>query len=256
MFEYFVELRFHNDRVNQLPLGVVGVAVGTALLPLLSRQIKAGDEVAAQNSQNRAVEFSILLSAPAACALFVMADPVVKVLFQRGAFGDIQTSATAAALAMFALGLPAYVLIKSLAPGFFGRGDTATPVKIAAVAMIVNVVLSVILMNFYLHVGIAMATTASSWLNASVMMFILYKRGHFVFDDRLKNRIPRTLFASTGMSLALYLALAKLAPWIGSGAEFERSFALAALVVGGVASFGALALISGAVKRRDVKCLH
>jgi len=89
-----------------------------------------------------------------------------------------------------------------------------------------------------------------------VMMFILYKRGHFVFDDRLKNRIPRTLFASTGMSLALYLALAKLAPWIGSGAEFERSFALAALVVGGVASFGALALISGAVKRRDVKCLH
>jgi len=247
---------FFADRVNQLPLGVVGVAVGTALLPLLSRQIKAGDEVAAQNSQNRAVEFSILLSAPAACALFVMADPVVKVLFQRGAFGDIQTSATAAALAMFALGLPAYVLIKSLAPGFFGRGDTATPVKIAAVAMIVNVVLSVILMNFYLHVGIAMATTASSWLNASVMMFILYKRGHFVFDDRLKNRIPRTLFASTGMSLALYLALAKLAPWIGSGAEFERSFALAALVVGGVASFGALALISGAVKRRDVKCLH
>ena len=247
---------FFADRVNQLPLGVVGVAVGTALLPLLSRQIKAGDEVAAQNSQNRAVEFSILLTVPAACALFVMADPVVKVLFQRGAFGDIQASATAAALTMFALGLPAYVLIKSLAPSFFGRGDTVTPVKIAAVAMIVNVVLSVILMQFYLHVGIAMATTASSWLNAGVMAFILYKRGHFVLDDRLRNRIPRTLFASTGMSLALYFAVAELAPWLGSGAEFERFFALAALVFGGVASFGALALISGAVERRDVNCLH
>ena len=139
---------------------MLGLQLGTALLPLLSRQIRAGDEVAAQNSQNRAVEFSILLTLPAACALFVMADPVVRVLFQRGMFGDTQASATAAALSIFALGLPAYVLIKSLAPGFFGRGDTVTPVKIAAVAMIVNVILSVILMNSYLHVGIAMATTA------------------------------------------------------------------------------------------------
>jgi putative peptidoglycan lipid II flippase len=212
--------------------------------------------VAAQNSQNRAVEFSILLTLPAACALFVMADPVVKVLFQRGMFGDIQASATAAALSIFALGLPAYVLIKSLAPGFFGRGDTVTPVKIAAVAMIVNVILSVILMNSYLHVGIAMATTASSWLNACVMALILYRRGHFVFDDRLKSRIPRTLFASIGMSLALYFALASLAPWLSSAEEFERAFALATLVAGGIASFGALALISGAVERSDIKLLH
>ena len=247
---------FFADRVNQLPLGVVGVAVGTALLPLLSRQIRAGDEVAAQNSQNRAVEFSILMALPAACALFLMADPVVKVLFQRGMFGDTQASATAAALSIFALGLPAYVLIKSLAPGFFGRGDTVTPVKIAAVAMIFNVILSVILMKFYLHVGIAIATTSASWLNACVMAFILYKRGHFIFDDRLKSRMPRTLFASIGMSLALYLALAKLAPWLGSGVELERAFAMALLIAGGIAIFGALALISGAVERSDVKCLY
>ena len=247
---------FFADRINQLPLGVVGVAVGTALLPMLSRQIRAGDEVAAQNSQNRAVEFSILLTLPAACALFVMADPVVKVLFQRGMFGDVQASATAAALSIFSLGLPAYVLIKSLAPGFFGPGDTATPVKIAVVAMIVNVILSVTLMDFYLHVGIAIATTASSWLNACVMAFILYKRGHFIFDNRFKSRIPRTLFASIGMSLALYFALTKLAPWISSGVELERAFTLAVLVAGGIACFGALALISGAVKRSDVKCLQ
>jgi putative peptidoglycan lipid II flippase len=247
---------FFADRVNQLPLGVVGVAVGTALLPLLSRQIRAGDNAAAQNSQNRAVEFSILLTLPAACALFVMADPVVQVLFQRGAFGDVQASATAAALAILALGLPGYVLIKALAPGFFGRGDTATPVKIAAMAMIVNVALSLILMGPYLHVGIAMATAASSWLNAAVMAFVLHKRGHFVFDDRLKSRLPRTFLASTGMSVALYFAAAKLAPWLDSGVELERSFALATLVVTGLTSFAVLALISGAARQNDVKSLH
>jgi putative peptidoglycan lipid II flippase len=247
---------FFADRINQLPLGVIGVAVGTALLPLLSRQIRAGDEVAVQNSQNRAVEFSILLALPAACALFVIADPVVKVLFQRGVFGDTQASATAAALAVFALALPAYVLIKSLAPGFFGRGDTVTPVKIAAVAMIVNVILSLVLMDHYLHVGIAMATTVSSWLNAGVMAFTLHKRGHFVFDDRLKSRLPRTLFASIGMSVALYFAATKLAPWLGSDVELERAFTLGVLVAGGIASYGVLAFISGAVKRSDTKSLY
>jgi putative peptidoglycan lipid II flippase len=247
---------FFADRVNQLPLGVVGVAVGTALLPLLSRQIRAGDNAAAQNSQNRAVEFSILLTLPAACGLFVMADPVVQVLFQRGAFGDVQASATAAALAILALGLPGYVLIKALAPGFFGRGDTATPVKIAAVAMIVNVALSLILMGPYLHVGIAMATAVSSWLNAGMMAFVLHKRGHFVFDDRLKSRLPRTFLASAGMSVALYFAAAKLAPWLDSGVELERAFALATLVVTGLTSFAVLALISGAARQNDVKSLH
>ena len=247
---------FFADRVNQLPLGVVGVAVGTALLPLLSRQIRAGDEAAAQNSQNRAVEFSCLLTLPAACALFVMADPVVQVLFQRGAFGNVQASATAAALAIFALGLPAYVLIKALAPGFFGRGDTATPVKIAASAMVVNVILSLILMGPYLHVGIAMATAMSSWLNAGVMAFVLYKRGHFVFDERLKSRLPRTLLACFGMSVALYFAAAKLTPWLDGGVELERAFALVVLVIAGLASFAVLALIGGAAEPGDVKSLR
>jgi putative peptidoglycan lipid II flippase len=185
-----------------------------------------------------------------------MAEPLVQVLFQRGAFGHVQASATAAALAILALGLPGYVLIKALAPGFFGRGDTATPVKIAAVAMIVNVVLSLILMGPYLHVGIAMATVASSWLNAGVMAFTLHKRGHFVFDGRLKSRLPRTFLASVGMSMALYIAAAKLAPWLGSGVELERAFALVVLVVAGLASFAVLALISGAAGQRDVKSLY
>ena len=239
-----------------MPLGVVGVAVGTALLPLLSRQIRAGDHVAAQNSQNRAVEFSILLTLPAACALFVMSDPVVKVLFQRGIFGDMQASATAAALAILTLGLPAYVLIKALAPGFFARGDTVTPVKIAAIAMVTNVVLSLILMGPFLHVGVAMATTASSWLNSIMMVVILCKRGHFIFDDRLKGRLFKTAFASMGMSLMLYFATTKLSFWLNSGLEIERAFTLVVLVIGGIFTFGVLAWISGAVERGDLKSLR
>ena len=247
---------FFADRVNQLPLGVVGVAVGTALLPLLSRQIRAGDYGAAHNSQNRAVEFSIFLALPAACALFILADPVVTVLFQRGVFGDIQASATAAALAVLSLGLPAYVLIKSLAPGFFGRGDTVTPVKIAVISMLLNVVLSLILMGPFLHVGVAIATTASSWLNAIMMVTVLYYRGHFIFDSRLKRRLLRIAIASIGMSLVLYLANIMLAPWLYSRLEFERAFTLFVLVLGGSFAFGFLAWISGAVERSDLKSLR
>jgi putative peptidoglycan lipid II flippase len=246
---------FFADRVNQLPLGVVGVAVGTALLPMLSRQIRAGDDVAVQHNQNRAVEFSLLLTLPAACALFVIADPLVRVLFERGAFGEPQAVATAAALSIFALGLPAYVLVKALAPGFFARGDTASPVKIAVAAMVVNVALSLILMGPFLHVGIAMATAASSWLNAGLMAYVLYRRGHLVVDARLKSRLPRTVLASIGMATGLYVAMPGLAPWL-AGAELERGLALFALIAGGLACFAVLAHLSGAARLGDIKSLR
>jgi putative peptidoglycan lipid II flippase len=246
---------FFADRVNQLPLGVVGVAVGTALLPLLSRQIRAGDEGAAGHSQNRAVEFSLLLTLPAAGALFVIAEPLVWVLFGRGAFGEFQSQATAAALAMFALGLPAYVLVKALAPGFFARGDTSSPVKIAVLAMVVNVALALILMGPYLHVGIAMATAASSWLNAALMAYVLHRRGHFKFDERLKSRLPRTLASSIGMVAVLVFAMDGLAPWLAGG-ELERSLALLALVACGLAAFALLSQLSGAARIADIKSLR
>lgn len=246
---------FFADRVNQLPLGVVGVAVGTALLPLLSRQIRAGDAAAALHSQNRAIEFSWLFTLPAACALFIIAQPLVWVLFGRGAFGEAHALATAAALAIFALGLPAYVLVKALAPGFFARGDTKTPVKIAVAAMVVNVALSLILMGPFLHVGIAMATAASSWLNVSLMAYVLHRRGHLTFDQRLKSRLPRTVVASAGMAVVLYFTMTALAPWLAGG-EFERALALLALILGGLASFALLAQISGAATMGDIKNLR
>ena len=157
--------------------GVVGVAVGIALLPLLTRQLSAGDTEGARESQNRAIEFALLLTLPAAAALVVLAQPIVAVLFERGAFTAAVSTATANALLAFALGLPAYVLIKALTPGFFARQDTATPVKVAAGAMVLNVLFAIILMQFLAHVGIALATALSAWLNAAALGWLLRRRG-------------------------------------------------------------------------------
>jgi len=243
---------FFADRVNQLPLGVVGVAVGTALLPLLSRQIKSDDPTVAAHSQNRAVEFTLLLTVPAACALVVLAGPIITVLFERGQFGPDQSAATAAALGVYALGLPAYVLVKALAPGFFARGDTATPVKVSVMALIVNLVLNLLLMGPFLHVGIAAATVISSWLNAGTMAVILWRRGHLAIDARLLNRLPRTLIAAGGMAVALYFGV-EFAGGPLAGGEISRALSLAVLVGGGLATFAALAQITGAARLGDMK---
>src|SRR5438270_55075 len=140
-----VSYLYYADRLNQLPLGVVGIAVSTAILPSLSRQVRTGDDVGAQATQNRGLELALLLTLPAAVGLGVLAQPILATLFQRGAFDAAATAATAPALTAYAAGLPAFVLIKILAPGFFARRDTGTPVKIAAVAMAVNAAGSLLL---------------------------------------------------------------------------------------------------------------
>jgi len=243
---------FFADRVNQLPMGVVGVAVGTALLPLLARQVRAGDEAAALHSQNRALEFTLFLALPAAAALIVIAGPVVNVLFERGEFTAADSAATAGALAVYATGLPAYVLVKGLSPGFFAREDTATPVKIGLLAVAVNLVLNLILMGPLLHVGIAAATSASAWLNAGLLAYILYRRGHFVLDERLKSQLPRMVVASGIMGAGLFGGLHVLKTML-AGDLPERIAALALLVVGGLFVYGILALVMGMASKADLR---
>lgn len=243
---------FFADRVTQLPLGVIGVAVGTALLPMLSRQLRAGEDAAAMHSQNRALEFSLLLTIPAAIALAIIAGPIIAALFQRGAFTAEQASATAAALAVYAWGLPAYVLVKALAPGFFARGDTRTPVIISAAAMAVNVGLSLALIGPFLHVGIAAATAASGWLNACALGIVLWRRGHFEPDARLKARLARTIAAAAVMGAGLYWGSGALAGLV-AGPELDRILGLAVLVGGGLAVFGLAAMVSGAARPADLR---
>lgn len=240
------------DRVNQLPLGVVGIAVGIVLLPLLSRQVRAGDVAGAADSQNRAIEIAMLLTVPAAAALIAIPEPMVRILFERGAFESADTVATARALAAFAAGLPAYVLIKAFGPGFFAREDTATPVKVAACAVVANVAIAVVLMQFIGHVGIATATAASSWLNAGLLGFILHRRGYLRPDKQLRRRLPRVLLSSLVMAFVLWGGARILAPWLSKGPAVSAPV-LAALLLGGLLIYVVLAQISGAVSLRELK---
>ncbi len=243
---------YYADRIYQLPLGVIGVAVGTALLPLLSRQLRAGADADAMASLNRALEFSILLALPAAAALMVMPGPIVSALFERGAFDAGAARATAEALVAFSAGVPAYVLVKVLAPGFFARHDTATPVKIAALSVVLNIGLSLALMGPLLHVGIALAQAISAWVNAILLAVMLLRRGHLVLDARLKDRLARICLASVGMAAVLFAAASGLAPMLAGGAA-ARGAALAMLVLGGLAVYGALALALGAAALADIR---
>ncbi|MDX1483884.1 MAG: murein biosynthesis integral membrane protein MurJ, partial [Alphaproteobacteria bacterium] len=228
-----ISFLYYADRVAQLPLGVIGIAVATALLPLLSRQIRAGDEGGANDSQNRALEFALLLTVPAALALIAAAGPIIAVLFGRGAFGPTAQEATAWVLAAYALGLPAHVLVKVLATGYFAREDTKTPVKIAAVALAVNVVLNLILMGPLAHVGIALATSAAAWVNCLMLARGLRRRGRLAPDAAIRRRLPRIVMASAVMAGAVAAAAAGGAPLFAAG-DPVRAAALAALVAAGV----------------------
>ena len=249
-----VSYLYYADRLNQLPLGVVGIAVGTAILPPLSRQVRLGDEAGARETQNRGLELAFLLTLPAAVALGVAALPILEVLFQRGAFGPVEVHATAGALAAYAVGLPAFVLVKVMAPGFFARHDTATPVKIALGAMAVNVALtlSLGLLTPLAHVGIALATSAAGWVNALMLIFLLHRRGHFTLDRRARRSLPRMLAAAIGMGVLLVVIEALVRPALGGGLAL-RLFALAGIVGGGLAGFAGLALVLGVVEWQEVK---
>lgn len=245
---------YYADRVNQLPLGVVGVAVGTALLPLLTRQLRAGEAAAAENSMNRALEFCLLLSVPAAAALMVIAGPVVTILFERGAFDAAAGAASAQALVAYAAGLPAYVMIKVLGPGFFAREDTATPVKIAIFCVAVNLALNLTLIHYIAHVGIALATAISAWINAALLAGILKRRGHLAADHRLKQRMGRIIAASLVMAAGLGAAM-ELLDGALAGATMVRVMALAALVAGGLGLYAVSAIVFRAVAVSDLKGL-
>ena len=204
-----VSYLYYADRLNQLPLGLIGIGVGTAILPTLSRQISGGNTDSASHTQNRAMELALFLSLPAAVALVVSATPLIRGVFEHGAFMASDTVGTATALAAFSLGVPAYVLIKVLTPGFYARQDTKTPVRLALWAMLVNLIGNLGLI-FYLgkewgHVGVAFATAVAAWVNAVLLYLTLHKRGHLQMDARFKAKAARIIAASVVMGVALWL---------------------------------------------------
>ena len=243
---------YYADRVNQLPLGVVGIAIGTVLLPLLSRQLREGAHADAKYTLNRGIEVALLLTIPAAAALLVIAGPIITVLFERGQFTVESSTATAHALMAYALGLPAYVLVKVLGPAYFSREDTITPVKIAIVCVIFNVALSLTLIHFLAHVGIALATALSAWLNATLLVIILRRRGYHNLDERLRIRLIRIALSSCCMAALLWLGLQGLENTFASTTPV-RIVGLVVLVIGGLGAYAMLALVTGAAQLADLK---
>ncbi|PKU23311.1 murein biosynthesis integral membrane protein MurJ [Telmatospirillum siberiense] len=241
------------DRVNQLPLGVVGIAIGTALLPLLSRQLRAGETAAALESQNRAMEVGMLLTLPAATAFLVIAAPIIAVLFERGSFTPADTRAVAPALMAFALGLPAYVLVKVLTPGFFARHDTRTPVKMALATLLINVGLNLALMGPLAHVGMALSTAVAAWLNVALLAWTLKRRGYFAVDRRLLDRLWRIVAACLVMAAVLAAGRWLLDSMLA--ARGLRLPALCLLVAAGGLSFAVAAVLTGAARLGEFKTM-
>jgi putative peptidoglycan lipid II flippase len=246
-----VSYLYYADRIYQLPLAVIGSAVGVVLLPELTRQLRSDRPQQAMETQNRCIEFAMLLTVPAAVALIVVPEPIIAVLFQRGAFRPEATWPTALALAAYSAGLPAYVLVKALTPGYFAREDTATPFRYAIISLVANIILSVGLFQLIGFFGIALSTAAASWLNVIMLSATLHRRGHLRLDRRLLGRLPRILAASALMGVALWLAAGQLQTAFGGGL-LVKSAALVLLVGGGMLLFGVVALLLGATDRADL----
>jgi len=197
---------YYADRLYQLPLGVIGVAIGVALLPQISRETRAGNDVSARATLNRAQELSLWLTLPAASTAISIPETLVSALFEHGAFDRADARATALALVAYAAGLPAFVLTKTLVPAFFAREDTKTPAKVAALSVVVNIALGLILMWPLGHVGLALATTFSSWLQTIFLSRHLMQRGWFTPNKQMLRRIIGMVAASAVMATALHFA--------------------------------------------------
>lgn len=243
-----VSFLYYADRVAQLPLGVIGAAVATALLPLLARQLAEGKPLSAHRSASRAVEISLALTLPAAVALGALAWPIVAGLFQRGAFGAEEARLTSHALVAYAFGLPAFVLVKVFVVGFFARGDTATPVKVGVFCVALNLALNLALMGPLLHVGVALSTALAAWANAGLLAWLLWRRGRLVPDRRLRRAAPRLL----GAALLMGAALLGLAWWLAPGAGLRGLGALAVTCALGAGVYFAAAQLSGGLDLREL----
>jgi|SRR5581483_8627370 len=251
---------YYADRVYELPLAIVGIAVGVVLLPDVSRHLRAGNHAAVMDSQNRSLEFAMMLTLPASVALAVVPTEIVKGLFERGAFTTADTPPTAYALAIFALGLPSFVLIKVFSPAYFAREDTSTPMRFATLSLTANTLGSVALFFLFRwlglmpHLGIAVATTLGGWLNAGLLYATLVKRGEFVGDARLRRSLPRIVAASCAMGVVLWIVAAALAPQLSSASGLVvRLSALASLVAAGVLVYAAAVFAFGAMTLRQLR---
>jgi len=244
---------YYAERIAQLPLGMIGVAVGVVLLPDLSKKLRSGDTQAVIASENRALEFSLLLTLPAAVALFIASGPIMRVLFERGAFTTIDAQATAGMLSALAIGLPAYVLVQVLHPSFFAREDTKTPMIYAGIALAANAVLALALFVSLGAVGIAIAASIAGWINVTLLASELRRRAEFALDDAFRRAFVGMVLACLVMGALVWWLTDAMGPWFAP----ERGLlvqvpALGGLIAAGLLTYLLVGALAGALKPRTL----
>jgi len=235
---------YYADRINQLPIGVIGIAAGTVILPEMSRRLASGDHAGAAHAQNRTIEFTLLLSIPCLAAFFTIPELIMRGLFMHGAFTVADAVASGRTLAAYGFGLLPFVLIRSTVATFFARGDTATPVKAALIAAAINIAFKILLMGPLAQVGLALATSIGAWINLSLVVWFAHRAGHAGIDDRL--RLSAVKLAAAGVVMAAVLWFGE-APIARAFVAWHRWQDLATLIALGTIATGVYGLIVFAI---------
>lgn len=237
------------DRINQFPLSVIGIAIGTVLLPLLSQQLGRHEYKQANYLENRLLQFSFFLTLPATAALFSIALPVIITLFQHGRFTSDMSREVATILSIYILSLPSNVLIKILSTSFFARHNTFIPMTAASISIGSNLVLTFILFHWFSYYGIAAAGVIASWINVVILGISLIKKTEFSFDRRLKSAIVRLFVASFGMGGILQLILPFVLPYFGKGIFYDFMFLAGYIALGLATYLGLVVLLKGFTRK-------
>ncbi len=253
LVEGSISYLYYADRLNQLPLGIVGIAVGTALLPMLSRAMIKEDKSHARNLFNRSLEYCLLLALPAAVALAVMPLTLITVLFERGAFDAADSLMTSKVLMAYAIGLPAYIAIKVFSTAHWAREDTTTPVRISIVATVLNIVGSIILIQYIGVVGIALSTGLTGWLQFYLHVRALKDHPSAQFDQKFMRNMPKIILSSCIMGIGVYSLSVLLRDTLFDGTTLAQIGALMMIVFLGAVLYGMFILITGAISTKDLK---
>ncbi len=246
-------LIYNADRVNQLPLGIIGIAFSVVLLPEISRHLRGGRESQARRSMAQGIEFSLLISLPAMVALIAIPEAIINGLFRSGQFNAEDVHQTGLALMAFSLGSPAYILVRVLQPGYFAREDTRTPMRFTIITAVTNIVLCVPLFLVMRHVGCALATSIAGWVNVILLVVGLRKLGFVEMSPGFTSRALRMLLSSALMGLALW-GLARWAePWLFADGRLVRIVSVLLAAAAGFFIYLALILVTRVTSIAELK---
>jgi len=237
---------YYADRLNQLPIGVIGIAIGTVLLPEMSRRLTSGDHAGAMASQRRAFEFTLLFSVPFVAAFLAVPEIITRAVFARGAFTKADAAASAATLAAYAVGLIPFVLIRSAVATFYARKNTATPVKASLTGLAVNVLLKIVLMAPLAQVGLALATAVGAWINLLLVLGLAVRAGYLELDKALIQALAKFAVSGTVLAAALWFAAGFAAAHLAQlSALHDEAALLLLIVVGTIVYAGSIMLLFG-----------